>query len=252
MLDNRARRARGLCGGRVRGAVALGLAGLWLASCAAQQPSYDGYYARGRYEQAYASAVAVARAPGGVDRASLTAGLAAEALRRDDRARAWLTPIARRGSGELAARARAGLALIELRTGDAARAGRELEAAAAELDGAAGRRAASAAAEAYRRAGLDADAARAGRLARGLLTQADGGGYTLQVGAYSTRSRAQRRAAEVVAAARASGLGPPRVEALSRGGERLYSVRVGRFASEADAARALRTLGVEAIVADAR
>ena len=74
------------------------------------------------------------------------------------------------------------------------------------------------------------------------------GSYTLQVGAYSTRSRANQRVAEVSSAARSAGLGEPRVEFATRNGQPLYLVQLGRFRTEGDAQRAQRTLGVSTIV----
>lgn len=228
------------------------------ANAGSGQASYRDHYEAGRYQMALASARASAGGPGGSSDAALVAGLSAEAMRDDTTARQWLEPIAR-GSGDTAARARAGLALIELRTGDPLRAARELEAASTQLSGPDSREAARVAADAYERASRPADAERLRRRAVGMdgptdtaeLPQA-AGGYTLQIGAYSTRSRATQRVAEVSTATRSAGLGEPRVEMAARDGKVLYLVQVGRFRTQEDATRAMRTLGVSSIVAAAR
>lgn len=242
--------------------------GLWLllvtaaatlAACASGggQPTYRDHYEAGRYSLALAGARATAGRPGGTSDASLVAGLAAEAMRDDLTARQWLQPIAR-GSGDTAARARAGLALIELRTGDPLTAARELEAVSAQLTGQDGREAARVAADAYERAGRSTDAERLRRRAVGMYevtSRGDpgfvAGGYTLQLGAFSTRSGASQRVTEVSSATRSAGLGEPNVEIATRDGRVLYLIHAGRFRTEADAERARRTLGVSSIVAEA-
>ena len=221
------------------------------------QGSYRDHYEAGRYQLALASARATAGQPGGTSEAALVAGLSAEAMRDDATARLWLQPIAR-GNGDLSPRARAGLALIELRTGDPATAARELESVSLLLGGHDGREAARVAAEAYERAGRTSDADRLRRRSAGMLEPGRvgepgyaSGSFTLQVGAYSTRSRANQRSTEVASASRSAGLGEPRVEFASRGGQALYLVQIGRFMSEADAQRAQRSLGISTIVARA-
>lgn len=246
----RSRRALGLL---------LTLAAIALAGCASGggQPTYRDHYEAGRYSLALASAQAAAGRPGGSSDASLVAGLAAEAMRDDITARRWLEPIAR-GSGDTAARARAGLALIELRTGDPLTAARELEAASAQLGGQDGRDAARVAADAYERAGRSTDAERLRRRSVGMYevtSRSDpgfvAGGYTLQLGAYSTRSGATQRVTEVSSATRSAGLGEPSVEIATRDGRVLYLIHAGRFRTQADAERARRTLSVPSIVAEA-
>ena len=238
----------------------------FLSACAggggSGQAGYREYFEAGQYQLALAEARARAGQPGGSSDAALVAGLAAEAMRDDATARRWLEPIAR-GTGDRAARARAGLALIELRTGDPLTAARDLEAVSVQLDGYDAREAARVAATAYERAGRKTDAERMRRRAMGVLATGglsstglggaglSDGGFTLQVGAYSTRSRANQRVAEVASATRSAGLGSPRVELATRAGRVLYLVHVGRFASFGDAERARRTLGVSTIVTDA-
>lgn len=234
------------------------LAATMLAGCTGGggQPTYREHYEAGRYSLALVSARAAAGRPGGASDASLVAGLAAEAMRDDPTARQWLEPIAR-GSGDTAARARAGLALIELRTGDPLTAARALEAASVQLTGQDSREAARVAADAYDRAGRSTDAERLRRRAMGMFdaTSPDdpgfvAGGYTLQLGAYSTRSRASQRVTEVSSATRSAGLGEPSVEIATRNGRVLYLIHAGRFRTQADAERARRTLGVSSIVAE--
>lgn len=230
---------------------------LWACAGGGGQASYREYYEAGQYSAALARAQAAEGRPGGNSDAALVAGLSAEAMRDDATARAWLQPIAR-GSGDRAARAQAGLALIELRTGDPLQAARQLEAASVQLSGTDAREAARVAAQAYEQAGRASDAERMRRRSVGMFEPARAadpglaaGGYTLQMGAYSTRSRASQRVTEVSSAARTSGLGEPRIELATRDGRVLYLVHVGRFRTQSDAERARRTLGVQSIVADA-
>lgn len=217
---------------------------------------YREHYEAGRYQLALASARAQAGGPGSTGDAALVAGLSAEAMRDDATARQWLEPIAR-GRGDQAARARAGLALIEFRRGDPLRAARDLETASAQLAGNDAREAARVSAMAYERAGRSDDAERMRRRSVGMVSasasramEIGGSSYTLQVGAYSTRSRANQRVAEVGSAVRSAGLGPARVEIATRDGRVLYLVHVGRFITEDDAERARRTLGVATIVTE--
>ena len=221
------------------------------------QSTYREQYEAGMYRQALASAQARAGRPGSTSEAALVAGLSAEAMRDDETARRWLEPIAR-GTGDLAARARAALALIELRTGDPLRAARDLEIASTQLGGQDARAAARVSAAAYERADRPIDAERMRRRAIGAVStgsQSSTGfaatSYTLQVGAYCTRSRANQRVAEVGSVVRSAGLGAARVELASRDGRVLYLVHVGRFSTFDDADRARRTLGVSTIVAQA-
>ncbi|NRA57861.1 MAG: SPOR domain-containing protein [Phycisphaerales bacterium] len=234
---------------------------IWIGGCSAGsgsgQATYREQYEAGMYRQALASAQARAGRPGASSEAALVAGLSAEALRDDATAKRWLEPVAR-GTGDRAARARAGLALIERRTGDPLRAARDLEIVSAQLGGQDAREAARVSATAYERAGRPTDAERMRRRAVGAMpagSRTSAGfvatGYTLQVGAYSTRSRANQRVAEVGSAVRSAGLGPARVELASRDGPVLYLVHVGRFSTFDDAERARRTLGVSTIVAEA-
>jgi len=235
--------------------LAAGLAGCTTGG-GAGHATYREHYESGQYQLALAGARAQAGRPGGSSDAALVAGLSAEAMRDDATAKRWLEPIAR-GTSDRAARAQAGLALIELRTGDALRAARDLEAASAKLRGHDAREAARVSATAYDRAGRPADADRMRRRAVGVLATGTSQGafastiYTLQVGAYSTRSRANQRVAEVNSATRSAGLGPARVELSTRAGRVLYLVQVGRFESFDDANEAKRTLGVSTIVAEA-
>lgn len=239
---------------RIAAAIALVLAML-SASCAGGGGSGGGYrdhFEAGRYPLAYSSAQAAAGSPGSQSEAALVAGLSAEAMRDDARARQWLEPIAR-GGGGLAPRARAGLALIELRTGSPLAAARELEAASVQLTGHDAREAARVAAEAYERAGRREDARRLRDRAVGAGQPAASasalGPYSLQLGAFSTRSRAEQRLAEVRAAVRTAGLGEPRIEIGSRDGRVLYLLQAGQFNSSEEAERARRSLGVSSIVA---
>ncbi|MEO1009538.1 MAG: SPOR domain-containing protein [Planctomycetota bacterium] len=225
------------------------------AGCTATPGSgYRDAYAGGRYHAAISGARAAAGSPGSTNEAALTTGLAHEALGNDAEARAWLGPIARGGDATMAAHASAGLALIDLRRGRTLQAAEALDSASLRMRGTAARDAARVAADAYERAGRPDDADRLRTRAAGLADaggRASGGGFAVQVGAYSTRHRAQQRAAELRASARASGFGDPRVEPGGTSRRPLYHVRIGRFRTEDDANRARRLLGGESIVVGA-
>lgn len=76
------------------------------------------------------------------------------------------------------------------------------------------------------------------------------GAYTISLGAFSQFARAQQVADAARAKAGNLGLGVPRVVAVSaRTGATLYSVRVGRFQSRAEAERHRGAFGPEAAIA---
>ncbi|MDX2148264.1 MAG: SPOR domain-containing protein [Planctomycetota bacterium] len=78
------------------------------------------------------------------------------------------------------------------------------------------------------------------------------GAYTVQAGAFSSRSRATTQANAMKVRANSMGLGVPRVASVQdRGGKTLYAVRVGRFATRQDAERAARSMGSGAIAVHA-
>lgn len=78
------------------------------------------------------------------------------------------------------------------------------------------------------------------------------GGWTIQAGAFSTRDRANQHAAGLSGRAASAGLDTPRVVAISDSrGRLLFAVRIGRFATEADARSARARIGGDAVVSRA-
>lgn len=78
------------------------------------------------------------------------------------------------------------------------------------------------------------------------------GAYTIQVGAFSTRQRADKQAASSKVRAASLGLGVPRVvPTTDRSGKLLYAVRIGRYPTLDAANSARRSFGSDARVINA-
>ena len=70
------------------------------------------------------------------------------------------------------------------------------------------------------------------------LPAADDGQFTVQLGSFSSRSRAQSRVRATTPAAQQAGLDIPRVELTIANNRPLYAVRVGRFGNSTEAKQA--------------
>lgn len=187
----------------------------------------------GRWTLALAEAEPIADSATHPDRAaaSYVAGLAAHRLGDADDAERYLERAIATGDEEIRPRAEAELGLLRIDQGRDAEAARLLASATESLDGADRRAAARHAAEAARRAGDEANAARYAAMAGASA------GYTLQIGAYGTRARADHVARTLERETDRAGLGTPRVTVRDEGrGTRLYLVQVGRFDSRDEAA----------------
>ena len=222
-------------------------------------------YDAGNYQQAYKDATAEYSRTSGLrkDQAALMAGLSAHALGHYDEAKQWLEPLTRHADRDISGRAAATLGLIDARQGDNAAAAALLSSAGRKLSGEAAAHANFEAGEAYAALGRVSAARLQYRLAeatttdpalKALITDRLGmDGYTVQVGAFSSRTNADRKANQIRPRASSLGLGAPRiVERAGAGGQRLYLVQIGSYKTEREATAARTRLGGEAVVAPAR
>jgi septal ring-binding cell division protein DamX len=71
----------------------------------------------------------------------------------------------------------------------------------------------------------------------------------VQVGAFTARANAQKRADAERSAAARQGLGTPRVTPdTDRAGKPIFTVQIGQYQNKASAIDAMRRLGTEAVV----
>jgi len=248
----------------------LALAVLTLGGCASPQHGPTGSdglsaaiadYEAGRYEAARLAATDVAIRGNGVERdaGQYIAGLAAYRLGDTDEAERRLSSASTSRDVTTAAKAKAALGLVHLSMDHPRDAAVLFEAAAPGLSGPDADQAAQFARTARIAAGDDPDAT-APRIARGASSVgfgsystphgAGGTSFSLQVGAFEERDRAEAAAREARSLADRS-LGDVRItpHADSRG-RRLYFVQLGRFTTRAEATRARTDLGrLEYIVA---
>lgn len=203
-------------------------------------PHYVSLYRSGDYAQAYEAAKAFPTTYHGSER--LVAGMALAAQGKDQEAKTWLQPLTNSTDREVRGRAKAAMGIILAREkahGDAAHL---LSDASRDLTGPLSGWAAHYGAEAYAEAG---DRLRSERLRTiaGQRNPANGvaaadGRYTVQLGSFSSRSRAQSRVKATTPVARNAGLDEPRVEMRISGDRPFYAVRVGRFGSSEAAKQA--------------
>ncbi|MFG0276088.1 MAG: SPOR domain-containing protein [Phycisphaerales bacterium] len=233
--------ARGRGFGLVGAAIAATLLLVLAGGCASGSRSGSAY-AEGRYESALVAARRDASRSTGAkrDRAALTAGLSAHALGRYDEAIVWLEPLESNANPEIAGRASAALGLIARDRGRDAEASRKFAKAADQLNGLDGDRAAAFAGRAHLEARRQATSGVATADTRRTMQSF----YTVQVGAFSTRSNAEEAASTVRQRAASAGLGRPRISPTANGrGSLLYLVQVGQFADRHQAEVAARSLG---------
>lgn len=249
---------RSRCARRVLGAVAGVVLGAivspGLTGCAATQDGSAtldralGDYHAQRFSQAREQADRVSATRVGTvrGRAEYLAGLSAYKLGDLDEARRHLTAAVAILHGEEAARARAVLGLVELARDRPAPAAEHFAAAWPGLTGEDARQAAIFAGLAYEQAGDDAaaaDWARSGHDQRG-LPPSPGKGFTIQVGAFRERLRAERAAVDAAEITHAMGLAPVRiVTRTDRRGGVLYVVQLGSFDSRTEASDVRHRVG---------
>lgn len=243
------------------------VAGCQSAGKASANPDYIQEYEARRYQQAYDGARAAAPKLGGAakEQALLVQGESAHALNKNAEAKQLLRPLTDSRDGRIAGQAAATLGLIYQEEGNQAQGAEFLSLAAGKLDGDAAARASMYAGDCYKTMGQTSDARRmygqaesqvrtdsslkamiADRLTGG--TTAGVGKFSLQVGAYSTRQRAQAQADRLRQTASNLNLGSPTIVEVTSKGKTLYTVRIGRFVSREEALKAAHGLGVDATV----
>lgn len=248
-----------------------GLGGCQSSQRTQRGDDYPSLYAQGRYSDAYDSAVRVAGTPkGGSPQAALIAGLSAQALGRESDAERWLTPLVGNADPNVAGKSGAALGLIAKEHGENAKAAGLLERASARLQDDDAARALMYAGDANRsmqreieahslylrakdkatrdvglKGAIDARLAGVGKV-RTTPTSAGTGRWSVQGGAFATVSKAQSMMTRLATQ------GTARIVPLTKKGQRLYYVRVGRYATKAEAENVRRAIGwSSAFVVDA-
>lgn len=221
-------------------------------------------YAAGRFSEAQARAEVDFRRLDGEARraAALTAGLSAHALNRTAEARGWLTPLINDPNPEIAGRANAALGLIAEKAGSQAEAAERLVQASNLLRGDEAARAAFRAGHSFTALNRFDEAATAYRNA---VSKAESpqvrsayepyiqpGPFSVQMGVFTSKLNADRKAAESRPRTTHLGLGVPFVKPVNSAGGKpgvlAFSVRVGSFVNRHAAALACQKLGSQAVV----
>ncbi len=179
-------------------------------------------------------------------RADYLAGLSAYDMGDNEQARLRLTAAVTDLRGEDAAKARATLGLVELAQDRPAQAAEAFAVAWPALHGLDAHQAARFAAAAHRQLGDDDAAAVWDRRARTHedRRQQRRGSFTIQVGAFRERDRAERAAVDAAEVAQETGFGPVRIVTRNdRRGTALYVVQLGSFGTRTEAASARARVG---------
>jgi len=256
-------------------ATALLAAALLVTGCSSSSKTgskdYKTLYENRQYADAYKAAMEAQTEGSSVQReqAALIAGLSAAALNKNDEAERILRPLTKSNDQTVSGKASAQVGLIAYEGNRHSEASELLTDASNKLSGDEGARASLYAGDALRAQGRTSDAKAmyekaqtqvqndstlkvliSDRIAAVTgLSNAGTGGFTVQLGAFSSFQRAQVQADRYRARAQAAGLATPRiVQTKNSAGAQVYAVRVDRFASRqaADAARA--KLGADARV----
>lgn len=244
----------------------------WAGGCASTgsgpaNPDYIQAYEARRYQQAYDGAAGAAPKLKGAAReqALLVQGESAHALNRNAESKELLRPLTESNDPRIAGQSAATLGLIYQEEGNYDEGAKYLTLAAGKLDGDAAARAALYAGDCHKAAGRTSEArlmyeqaqslVRTDNSLRGMIgdrlsggTPAGVGKFSLQVGAFSTRQRAQAQADRLRQTASNLGLGSPTIVEIVSKGKPLYTVRVGRFATRDAALKAAKGLGVDATI----
>lgn len=185
-------------------------------------------------EQEYATSSGTAQT-----RAALIAGLSAHALGKDAEAQRWLMPLASNPNPDIAGRANSTLGMIASKSGQNAQAAEMLCRGAAQLSGDNAARAWLRAGHAYTEMRDYVNAKRCYDAALGAAATppvkaaiepyAAPGPFALQLGVFSAKANADRKANEVRAVLARLGYGTPRVIRSSAGGR--FTVIAGNFAN---------------------
>jgi hypothetical protein len=198
----------------------------------------DDYNAQ-RYDSARQRAERLRHSGGGVAvQAAYIQGISAYQLGADDEAARALTEAAGKSRGQDAGRARAALGLVAMRQGRTTLAVESFRTAAQELSGEDARLASAWAIQAGSgNAGLPGSTHTA-------LPAGPDGTFTIQVGAFHGRPRAESAAQAAEALGQRHGVAPVRiVQRHDHRGEPLFIVQLGCFGSRDEAADARRRVG---------
>ncbi len=198
----------------------------------------DDYNAQ-RYDSARQRAERLRHSGGGVAaQAAYIQGISAYQLGADDEAARALTEAAAKSRGQDAGRARASLGLVAMRQGRTALAVESFRAASQELGGEDARLASAWAMQAGSgKPGLPASVGAA-------LPAGSDGTFTIQVGAFHGRPRAESAAQAAEALGQRHGVAPVRiVQRHDHRGDPLFIVQLGCFGSRDEAADARRRVG---------
>lgn len=250
-------------------------AGVIASGCSSNQSAKGDYvkaYEGGRYTDAFESASKQATTGTGPkrDQAALIAGLSAQALNRDNDAEKYLGMVVNSPDAKIAGESGAALGLLAVERGQYAEAADLLGTAGRKLEGDNGARAFMYAGDAYKSLGKTSEARGMWSLAQtkvkndaGLRvmigdrlnapivtpvapkapTKAGATMFTVQVGAFSSYTNAQKQLSRFRA------YGSPRVvEVTDSKGKKLFAVRVGTYATRPEAERIKNNIGAEARV----
>lgn len=180
--------------------------------CAQRSATQTGVYESSYRAGAYATAIEQAERSGDGERAALVAAMARHAMGEGAAARPALERLSGSDDRDVRGRALATLAIIAHEGGDDTEAAALLDRALRDLEG--------------------TEASRAETFARVLRGEAVGGGWAVQVGAFESRTRAERASRS---ARRQVWPGPIRILRDGSSGRELFVVLVGSFANEAEA-----------------
>lgn len=224
-----------------------------LCGCAATNNSRDiaqisNAYHQGQYARAYQMAVPVARSYDSSSRAiaSYYAGLSAEKLNKLNEASSYLLRATRSNDQGLSADAAAALGLVYSKLGDYKAATNAFYLAATKMTGEAQAKALLYEAIAQQKLGQFSKAranlviarslSRSASLKRKINSQMAITGYTIQVGAFSDKSRAKKAAQKWAKKIKSMNLGLPRmVSSTNSSGKHMILVQIGRFSTYASA-----------------
>lgn len=222
-------------------------------------------YERGEYAAALGEASALARNTAGVEqeRASLVAGMSAYELKKYGEAEQWLRPASRSADQQIAGRASATLGLVGVARERYSVAALDLSTAGRKLTGNDAAQSNFFAGECYNLLGR-LDAARKS-YALALATAEDpqlrsriegrmnASDFTLQLGAFSNKTNADKAVATAGSRAQRAGLPTPTVVSTPDAtGRTIYLVQTGRFKTRGEAQAARLKLGTDAVVAPVR
>jgi hypothetical protein len=222
--------------------------------------SAEDLFAAKRYAEAKARAeLDYSRTKGEAQhRSALIAGMASHACGKNGEAQRWLEPLLLNTAPEIAGRAAATLAIMAQEQKDPARAAALYTRAAQQLTGddsaRAGLRAGHAQTElnqfAQARDSYDAafNAAQTPALKAAIQPYTEPGPFAVQVGVFSSKPNADRKAHEIQPKASQLGMTPTQVKAKTASGKTSFVVQVGRFLNRQAAVLAGKRLGTQAVV----